>query len=119
VWIATGNTVWGNTVSHDMARFPDAYDLAQGASSGTNNCWADNVFGNSGPDHIEDIYSCDLPTTPPGGDPRVEQSLVLGAADMNGRTRSPWQTWPAPGPQTAFSGDLDGPLTSWLPALGF
>lgn len=118
VWIATGNTIWGNAVSHDANRFPDSYDLAQGASSGTNNCWADNVFATSGPDHIEDIWSCALPTTPPGGDPRVEQSLVIGAAGFNGRQISPWQTWPAPGPQTTQPGGLDGPLASWLPALG-
>lgn len=118
VWIATGNTVWGNTVNHDAAQFPDAFDLAQGASSGFDNCWADNVFGNSAPDKIQDIWSCALPTTPPGGDPRVEQSLVLGAAALNGRTPGAWQTWPAPGPKTTQSADLDGPVDSWLPALG-
>lgn len=119
VWIATGNTVWGNTVSHDAVRFPDSYDLAQGASSGSNNCWADNVHGNSGPDRIQQVWSCDLPTTPPGGDPRVEQSLIVGAAGLNGRSVSPWQTWPAPGSQPTMTSSLDGPLTTWLPALGF
>lgn len=118
VWIATGNTIWGNQVSHDPVKYPNAFDLAQGASSGFDNCWADNTFGNSGPDKIQDIWSCALPTTPPGGDPRVEQSLVLGAAALNGRAPGAWQTWPAPGPQTTQSADLDGPVDRWLPALG-
>jgi hypothetical protein len=118
VWIATGNTIWGNTVSHDAAAYPDAYDLAQGASSGMNNCWADNTFATSAPASIQDVWSCALPTTPPGGDPRVEAALAQGAAGLNGRTPSPWQTWPAPGPQTNQTSDLDGPLDSWLPALG-
>lgn len=118
VWIATGNIVWGNRVTHNDSVYPDSYDLAQGASSGMNNCWADNVFGTTAPERIQDVYSCALPTTPPGGDPRVEAALALGAAGLNGRTPGAWQTWPAPGPQTAQSSDLDGPVDSWLPALG-
>lgn len=118
VWIATGNIVWGNRVTHDDSAFPDSYDLAQGASSGMNNCWADNVFGTTAPERIQDIWSCALPTTPPGGDPRVEVALAQGAAGLNGRAPAPWQTWPAPGPQPTQTTDLDGVLDAWLPALG-
>ena len=118
LWIPTGNIVWGNKVTHDPLSFPDAIDLLQGAGSGANNCWADNDFGNSGPVMIEDVYSCALPTTAPGGDPRLEHALVAGAAGINGRDPQPWQTWPAPGPQPAQTTDLDGALDRWLPALG-
>ena len=117
VWIPTGNIIWGNRVTHDDSAFGDSLDLAQGVSSGMNNCWADNVFGTTAPERIQDVYSCALPTTPPGGDPRVEQFLALGAAGLNGRTPGAWQTWPAPGPQTNQTTDLDGPLDAWLPAL--
>lgn len=118
VWIPTGNIIWGNKVTHDDAKYGDALDLAQGASSGMNNCWADNIHGTTAPERIQDIYSCALPTTPPGGDPRVEQSLVVGAAGLIGRTPGAWETWPAPGPQPAQTADLDGAVDSWLPALG-
>lgn len=118
LWIATGNTVWGNTVTHDPARFPDAIDIGQGASSGMNNCWADNTFGVSAPLALETVWSCDLATTPPGGDARPEVALIAGAARLNGRAPSPWQTWPAPGPQPTQTEDLDGALDAWLPALG-
>lgn len=118
VWIPNGNTIWGNTVTHDAALYPDGYDLLQGAGSGVNNCWSDNVFANSAPAFIQDIWSCGLTATPPGGDPRVEAQLIAGAAGLNGRSPSPWQTWLAPGPQTTQTLDLDGPVDSWLPALG-
>ena len=118
VWIPGGNTVWGNKVSHDATLYPDAWDLAQGAGSGANNCWADNEFGVSAPPAIEDIWSCALTATPPGGDPRVELSLGQGFVGLNGRAPSPWETWPAPGAQATQTSDLDGAVDSWLPALG-
>lgn len=125
LWIAGGNTIWGNKITHDAEAYPDAFDLAQGASSAPGNCWADNEFGTSAPPMIEDVYSCGMALTPPGGDPRVEVSLALGIAGLNGRTVSDWRTWPAPGPQATQSSDNgtadfadDGGVDSWLPALG-
>jgi len=120
LWISGGNTVWGNTVTHDAEAYPDSYDLGQGAVSGPGNCWADNLFGTSSPANIEDIYSCDLPTTAPGGSPLVELGLVQGAAGLNGRAPSDWRDWPAPTASEAFvnmPGALTGPLTEWLPEL--
>lgn len=118
VWVPTGNVVWGNTVTHDATRFPDAWDLAQGGASGMNNCWADNTFAVSAPPSIQDIYSCALPTTAPGGDPRVEALLGQALAGLGGRAPADWRTWPAPGPQPTQTVDLDGALDGWLPALG-
>jgi len=117
VWLAHGNVVWGNTVTHDAAKHPDSFDLIQGASSGMNNCWADNTFGTSAPPMIQDVWSCALATTPPGGDPRMERLLAEGAAGLNGRAPKPWQTWPAPGPQPTQTADLDGAVDAWLPSL--
>jgi hypothetical protein len=113
IYIPSGNTVWGNHVSGSGTA-----DLVQGLASGPNNCWSDNEFTTSAPPAVlETVWSCGLPLTPPGGDPRVELSLVLGVAGLNGRVQSPWQTWPAPGPQTNQPTGL--PITPWLPALGF
>lgn len=125
VWIPGGNTIWGNTVTHSETQYPDAFDLGQGAGSGANNCWADNVHGNSAPMMIEDVYSCALTATPPGGDPRAELGLAEGFAGLNGRAPSDWRTWPAPGAQTTQPSDNgtatfsdDGAVDTWLPALG-
>lgn len=120
LWLAAGNVAWGNTVTHDAEEHPRSFDIAQGATSGPGNCWADNTFGNSEPAMIEEIYSCDFPTTLPGGSPLVELGLIEGAAELNGRDAQPWQTWPAPTAPEAFENmpaSLAGPLTEWLPAL--
>ncbi|HEX9713521.1 MAG TPA: right-handed parallel beta-helix repeat-containing protein [Actinomycetota bacterium] len=120
VWIATGNTIWGNVVTHDAEAYPDAIDLTQGLTSGPGNCWADNDFSTSAPPMIEEIYDCGLPITPPGGDPRMELSLIEGAAGLNGRVQSPWETWPAPtAPEASIDmpASLTGPITEWLPAV--
>ncbi|MEO7803912.1 MAG: hypothetical protein ABIS18_05795 [Actinomycetota bacterium] len=118
VYIPSGNTVWGNTVTHDEGLYPDAFDLGQAASSGPNNCWADNTFGNSSPPAIQDIWSCAFTLTPPGGSPTVEVALVSGFAGLNGRSPSPWQDWPYVGPHQTQTTDLTGAVDSWLPALG-
>ncbi|MCA1840869.1 MAG: right-handed parallel beta-helix repeat-containing protein [Actinobacteria bacterium] len=119
VWIPSGNTVWGNNVSHDSGAYPDAFDLAQGAGSGPNNCWADNTFSNSAPIALQEVWSCSLTATPPGGDPRAEVSLVEGAAGLNGRVDSPWQDWPPPSlDKQTQTDDLDGAVDYWLPGLG-
>lgn len=119
VWVPSGNTIWGNTVTHDAALYPDSNDLAQGAGSGPNNCWTDNVFSTSIPPGIQDIWSCAFPTTPPGGSPLVELALAQGAAGLSGRSPSPWQTWQyVGGLQPTQASDLDGAVDSWLPALG-
>lgn len=118
VWIPAGNTVWGNKVSHDAALYPDSYDLAQGSSSGANNCWADNEAATTAPAMLQNIWSCALTTTPPGGDPRVEVVLASGFAGLNDRDPAPWETWPAPGAQTTQPAGLAGALSCWLPALG-
>lgn len=118
LWVPSGNVIWGNTVTHDAELYPDGYDLGQGAASGTNNCWADNTFGNSQPPQIQDVWSCALTTTPPGGSPLVEIGLAQGAAGINGREPARWQTWPAPGSKTAQPAALAGPISCWLPALG-
>lgn len=125
VWIASGNTIWGNTVTHDAAQWPDSYDLAQSASSGPDNCWQDNeigVDGTTAPPLIDTIWACTDPVigrtqTPPGGDPRVEAGLAQGEAGLNGRIDSPWETYLEP--------TLDKPqmpanaaVVPWLPALG-
>lgn len=143
VWISSGNTIWGNTVKHDAAEWPDSVDLAQGAASGPNNCWADNTFDVSQPASIQTIWDCGQPQTPPGGSPFVERSLGEGAAGLNGRAVSPWQTYPAPaasgceapdGEDHCFAAPIafvnqpddngnndyldDGAADRWLPALG-
>lgn len=138
VYVAAGNTVIANTVSHDAAEWPDAADLAQGASSGPNNCWSRNTFGTSAPVAIETVWSCSLQMTPPGGDPRIEQALVMGQIPdpehdgcfVNGRCPSDWSTWPSPigriasasvdQPTDDGDGDYtdDGAIDRWLPALG-
>lgn len=118
VWIPAGNTVWGNEVSHDTLLYPDSYDLAQGASSGANNCWADNEAATSAPAMLQQIWSCALTATPPGGDPRVEVVLASGFAGLNDRNPSPWETWPAPGSKPAQPSAQAGALECWLPALG-
>lgn len=125
MWIPSGNTIWGNTVTHDAVAYPDAYDLAQGAGSAPGNCWSDNTFGTSAPPALQDIWSCGLTLTPPGGDPRIEASLAIGFAELNGRAPSDWRTWPAPGPQATQPSDNgtadfadDGAVDNWLPALG-
>jgi len=127
LWIPSGNTIWGNTVSHSD-EYPDSMDLAQALLSGPGNCWADNVTSDgaeptSAPVMIQTIFDCGLPITPPGGHPGVEQALIEGAAEINGRDASDWRTWPAPTPEAqpeAFEDmpvELAGPLTEWLPAL--
>lgn len=120
LWVPSGNTVWGNTVTHDAALYPDSFDLGQALLSGPGNCWADNTFGTSAPVMIEDLYGCGVTLTLPGGDPRAELGLIQGAAGLNGRINSPWQTWPAPtAPEatTEMPDTLTGPITEWLPAL--
>ena len=135
VYVATGNTIWGNTVTHDPVLHPDSADLAQGASSGPNNCWARNTFSTSAPAMIQDIWGCGpiigTQATPPGGDPRAELNLLtavaFGEADSNlgtelsDRNPADWRTWPAPTcaahPNACVSLGFS-PLTEWLPALG-
>jgi hypothetical protein len=118
VYFPSANTVWGNTVTHDPELYPNSYDLAQGATSGPNNCWADNNIGPNGtmaPPLLTTIWSCDVTAgtwvTPPGGDPRIEYKLVAdvaglpaietgipGVGNIGGdeRATSEWRTWPAP-----------------------
>ena len=121
VWIPGGNTVRSNIVSHDPAEYPNAVDLVQAAASGANNCWSDNVTDTGAepvtapPLVLQTVWSCDLTTTPPGGDPRLELSLIEGQAGLNGRVHSPWQTWPAP--ELTFDQGPAGALTSWIPAV--
>jgi hypothetical protein len=137
LYLSSGNVIWGNTVSGPAG----SYDLAQGALSGPNNCWDENTFTTSAPPAIQVIWDCDLPTTPPGGDPQVEVQLALGipflagGPPINGRDPQPWQTWPDPGCDEATpphpaacvdepddNGDSnyanDGAVDGWLPALG-
>lgn len=96
LWIPSGNTIWGNTVSHDAVLYPDSMDLVQNAISGPNNCWSFNTVGNVSPPALQELWSCTLPTTPAGGDPRVEQQLALGFAGLNGRQATPSAEWPVP-----------------------
>lgn len=131
VWLPSGNTIWGNSVGHDPVEWPDAFDLAQNASAGPNNCWTDNappdgLVMTQAPPVLQTVWHCEQTLTPPGGDPRVEIELVAGAAGFNGRVQSPWQTWPAP-TNPAASEDLvddacdvggDCAVDPWLPALG-
>lgn len=117
LWIPSGNTVWGNTVTHDAEQYPDSYDLGQNAASGPGNCWSDNTFGNSQPPQIEDVYSCGMPTTPPGGSPLVELGLIQGLAGLNGRVQSDWKTWPVPAGGLTQPDAPDAPLTEWLPEV--
>lgn len=138
-YFAAGNTIWGNTVTHDASKYPDSQDLVQGATSGPNNCWAHNTFATSAPVMIEDIWSCGpiigTQATPPGGDPRAEYSLVSGVvtgeAGISERQPADWKTWPAPTCEThpfscvqqpsdndTASFDDDGAVDAWIPALG-
>ncbi|MFN2640393.1 MAG: right-handed parallel beta-helix repeat-containing protein [Actinomycetota bacterium] len=140
VYLPYANTIWGNTVSHDADLWPDSYDLAQGAGSGPDNCWSDNTTGVAGQDLVvappllQTVWGCDViagtQQTPPGGDPRVEASLIEGFAGLNGRTISPWQTWPAltcadhaiacadqPDDNGAGGYADDGAVDGWLPDL--
>lgn len=123
LWIASGNTIWGNTVSSPA--WPEAMDLVQAASSGPNNCWSDNAYdeAKTAPPLLETVWSCAFPATPPGGDPRLEQALIAGVAGINGRMQSDWKTYNpfGPGaqyplPQAQMPAGLG--LTPWLPALG-
>jgi len=148
VYIPSSNAIWGNTITHNAKTWPNSVDMAQGATSGPNNCWSDNVFGTSEPPLLQTLWSCDVTAgtwvTPPGGDPRVELKLVLDVADgtlrdtngrripaplADGRTPSPWQTWAAPvcGARLVNGYDVNpcidqsasgGAVTSWLPGLG-
>ncbi|MFN2613867.1 MAG: right-handed parallel beta-helix repeat-containing protein [Actinomycetota bacterium] len=138
VYLASGNAVWGNLVTHDATLYPNSFDLAQGASSGPDNCWADNTYGTSAPPApiLTTVWGCDANVgtwvTPPGGDPRVEAKLVLDVAGApapvgDERAVRPWQTWPAPSCTVAtVAGRNVGPcidapsgaITTWLPALG-
>lgn len=125
VWIPSGNTIWGNTVSHDAVLYPDSYDLAQAAVAGPNNCWADNAAATTAPAVLTTVWACGQMQTAPGGDPRVEAALAEGAAGINGRAPSDWRTWAPPGPQAQQpddngDGDFsnDGAVDRWLPALG-
>lgn len=128
VYVPSGNMVWGNKVS---STFPDSNDLAQGALSGPGNCWADNDHNTSGPPMIETIWDCAMILTPPGGDPRVEVALILGAIGANGRMQSDWKTYPvqtcttlaaacSASPDENGNSDYsdDGGVDVWLPALG-
>lgn len=124
LWIPTANTIWHNKVSHDPVEFPDAVDLAQNTVSGVGNCWSFNEVGNTAPAVLQEVWSCAHPTTPPGGDPRVELSLLQGAAGVNGRAPQPAATWPAPGPQASQPDDdgdadyaNDGGVDAWIPAV--
>lgn len=117
LWMPFGNTVWGNTVSHDAALYPDSYDLGQNLLSGPGNCWSHNTFGNSQPVSIEDLYPCGQVTTPPGGSPLIELGLIEGFAGLNGRVQSDWRTWPIP---AAAASQPDAPMTAlgtWLPEV--
>lgn len=127
VWIPSGNTVWGNKVSHPS--YPDSIDLFQSAGSGPNNCWTDNEHTTSGPPMLEDVWACGQTATPPGGDPRGEQALIEGQLGTNGRAVSDWKTYPF----TATAGELpnqpddngdssyvnDEAPNEWLPGLGY
>ena len=117
LWIPSGNTIWGNTVTHDAEAFPDSYDLGQNLASGPNNCWTDNTFGNSQPPMIEEIYSCGMSTTPPGGSPLIELGLVQGFAGLNGRVQSDWKTWPVPADALTQADAPAGSLAEWLPEV--
>lgn len=119
LWIPTGNTIWANHVSGSGVA-----DLAQGAISGANNCWADNQHATSTPPMIQDIWSCALATTPPGGSPIVEAELGRAVAGLGGRDPGDHTTWPAPEPQPNQPDDdgdgsyaNDGAVDGWLPAL--
>jgi hypothetical protein len=117
MWISSGNTVWGNTVTHDAELYPDSFDLGQGASSGPGNCWADNTFGNSAPAMIEEIWSCGLPVTGPGGSPLAELGLAQGVLGLNGRVQGDWKTWPIP---AGAAGQPNAPAaapSTWLPEV--
>jgi hypothetical protein len=138
VWIPNGNTVWGNRISGKDA---SSYDIAQAAASGTNNCYADNVRPDGGdivtaPAALQTVWSCSLTATPPGGDPRVELSLLEGqfppqelGGPLNGRVHSAWQTWPVTAEETTqpnqpddngnASFDDDGAVNHWLADLGY
>jgi single-strand DNA-binding protein len=149
LYLPAGNTVWGNTVSGSgMA------DIAQGALSGPGNCYNNNTYETTAPVALELIWSCTnfddngdpkLPyyptSTPPGGDPRVEEGFAeaasnevtratLGQNGLNGRNPSDWRTWPAPtcanSPNSCINmpdenGDSsyvnDGAVDLWLPGL--
>jgi hypothetical protein len=117
LWIPSGNTVWGNTVTHDAALYPDSYDLGQNLLSGPGNCYADNTIGNSQPPMIEEIYSCGMTTTPPGGSPLIELGLIQGFAGLNGRVQSNWRTWPVPAGGLTQADAPSGALIEWLPEV--
>ena len=120
LWIPSGNTVWGNTVTHDAAQYPDSFDLGQNLLSGAGNCWADNTFGNSAPPAIEQIFDCGLPTTPPGGSPQIELGLVQGyPLSLNGRVHSDWRTWPVPAGGLSQPDAPAGQLPGWLPDVSY
>jgi hypothetical protein len=123
IWISSGNSVRGNNVTSPA--FADSIDLVQAATSGPNNCWEDNVYGETktAPLLLETVWSCSLPVTPPGGDPRLEVSLIEGQAELNGRVHSDWRTYNPFGAgnqypllQTNMPAGLD--VSPWLPALG-
>jgi hypothetical protein len=65
---------------------------------------------------LEPVWNCELPITPPGGDPRVELSLIQQTLNLdNARNPGNWLTWPAPAAQPNAPVNLM--VTPWLPAL--
>jgi plastocyanin len=65
VFLPANNTIRNNTVKNSGIA-----DIAM-SQSDAGNCYSGNTFGTSLPAAIETAWSCDLPTTPPGGDPAV------------------------------------------------
>ncbi len=136
VWTPSSNVIWNNTVGHpaDDPAYDETLDLAQGASSGPENCWEHNHAPDgyeitTAPPALSPVWDCSQNLTPPGGDPRAEQKLIEGELGLNGRVVAPWETWPAPNTSDdpeAFV-DLADPdcdagtdcgIDRWLPALG-
>ncbi|HEX8997146.1 MAG TPA: right-handed parallel beta-helix repeat-containing protein [Ktedonobacterales bacterium] len=103
-WIASGNVVERNTVSGSGIA-----DLALGAPSGANNCFADNQATTTLPPLLEVSHACGSPLALDGGGD-FSITLRLFANDVNAGLTSPGPSFnppdyrlaPAPPSQTAM-----------------
>lgn len=113
----TGNAFRGNHVTGS-----GMVDLVQDTLTGSGNCWSGNRYDSALPVGLETLWSCSLPTTPPGGAPAFAAFFVPESSPGGD-----WRTWPAPEDPAAWrdqpDDDGDGryadddAVDSWLPEL--
>lgn len=90
LWLASGNVVEGNTVKGSGLA-----DLALGAPSGANNCFADNKAATTLPPALEMTHPCGSPLSVIGGGD-FSVTLRLFAADVNAGLSGPSPSFSPP-----------------------